>query len=190
MIPLFTNTIHLSLTEQVLFLLGSLIIGFAIHFLWVNKKGEETALKTTLAKKEKEADQWRLKYYDLEESKLKEVERLSEKIRQWEEKEEMQAIEIEELSLLNQQLLLKQKNASAQQNIYAQEIETNKQYILRLETELTELRSNNNVSAETGNTNEDISSLVAHTLRQELLKFAQQNNLVLNESADQNGKQE
>ncbi len=111
---LFINTLQLTFPELVLFLMGSLIVGFAIHFLWVNRKGGEEALKLLLKEKEKDADQWRLKYYDLEESKEKEATALSQSIKLLEEKEENLAIEIEELSLLNQQLLLKLKKVSAE----------------------------------------------------------------------------
>ena len=113
--PFLNNTLHLSLAELMLFMIGALIVGFAIHFLWVNRKGGEEALKIQLKQKEKESDQWRLKFYDMEEAKEREISALSETIKTLEEKEENQAIEIEELSLLNQQLKLKLKNAQTEQ---------------------------------------------------------------------------
>jgi hypothetical protein len=179
--PFLNNTLHLSLAELIFFLIGALIVGFAIHFLWVNRKGGEEALKLQLKQKEKEADRWRLKFYDLEEAKERELSALSETIKTLEEKEENQAIEIEELSLLNQQLMLKNKNATALQSNYTQEIEANKNYIIQLESELTQLKSNHQNTKAIENINEGLSSWGAYKLRQELQKLTQQNNMLENQ---------
>lgn len=135
--------IHLAIPELLLLILGCLIAGFAISFLWDNRKDGETILKIQLKKQESESDQWRLKYYDICESKEKAITELSDTIKKMGENEESQAVEIEELSLLNQQLMLKNKNTNAQHAIYAQEIEILKENISRLEIELSELNDKN-----------------------------------------------
>ena len=137
---------------MVLFLIGSLIVGFAIHFLWVNRNGGEEALKLLLNEKVKDADQWRLKYYDLEELKEKQAAALTQTIKSLEEKEENLAIEIEELSLLNQQLLLKIKRNSA------------------------EPQKENSISQQ--ETSKDSLSEDSKNFRQELQKLAQKYNLL------------
>jgi septal ring factor EnvC (AmiA/AmiB activator) len=154
MILFFDNTFHLSIAGLIFFVTGGLIVGFAIHFLWVNRKGGEEAVKLLLKQKEQESDQWRLKYYDLEEAKVKELAVLSDTIKSLEEKEETQAIEIEELTLLNQQLMLKLKNNSVNHQSQNRE-QTEK------ETELIDNDTKN--------------------LRQELKKLAQQYNVLENE---------
>ena len=135
--------IHFPIPEFILIMIGCLIIGFAISFLWINRKGGEEVVKIQLQKIEAEADQWRLKFYDLAESKEKELNELNIIIKELGQKEELQAVEIEELSLLNQQLMLKNKNASAQQSNLTQEIEILKNNILELETALSQIKNEN-----------------------------------------------
>ena len=135
--------IHFPIPEFILITIGCLIVGFAISFLWINRKGGEEVVKMQLQKIEAEADQWRLKFYDLAESKEKELNELTIRIKEIEQKEELQAVEIEELSLLNQQLMLKNKNASAQQSNLTQEIEILKNNILELETALSQIKNEN-----------------------------------------------
>lgn len=120
---IFDTAIQLPLPEFILIVLGTLITGFSIGFLWLNRKGGDEALKLKVKRTTEDADQWRLKYYDQTESKEKALNELNESLKQLEEKEEQQAVEIEELTLLNQQLMLKQKNASAQQKNLIEETE-------------------------------------------------------------------
>jgi hypothetical protein len=135
--------IHFPIPEFILIMIGCLIIGFAISFLWINRKGGEEVVKIQLQKIEAEADQWRLKFYDLAELKEKELNELNIIIKELGQKEELQAVEIEELSLLNQQLMLKNKNASAQQSNLTQEIEILKNNIVQLETAFSQIQSEN-----------------------------------------------
>lgn len=142
-IGIFDTTILLPLPEFIFILLGILIFGFAAGFLWLNRKGGDETIKLEIKRTSEEADQWRLKYYDLTESKEKAVNELEECIKEFEEKEEQQAIEIEELTLLNQQLMLKQKNASAQQTQLIQEAETLRLQISENEQILEDLKKQN-----------------------------------------------
>ncbi|MFN5334003.1 MAG: hypothetical protein ACK5BV_02295 [Bacteroidota bacterium] len=142
-IGIFDTAIHLPLPEFVLILIGFLIIGFAAGFLWLNRKGGEEALKLEVKKKIEESDQWRLKYYDLTEANEKALNERNETIKEFEEKEEQQAIEIEELTLLNQQLMLKQKNSAAQQTHLMQEAETLRSQISENERILEDLKKQN-----------------------------------------------
>lgn len=142
-IGIFDTAIHLPLPEFIFIIIGILIIGFAAGFLWNNRKGGEEALKIRIKRSTEEADQWRLKYYDLTEANEKTVTALNEKTQEWEAKEEQQAVEIEELTLLNQQLMLKQKNVTAQQTHLVSEIEALKILITQNESALEHLRVEN-----------------------------------------------
>jgi len=139
----FNIALKLPWPELMLIIIGSMIAGFAIAFLWINRKGGEEALKIKLNKTEADADNWRLKYYDISDAKEKTIAELSGTLKEYEAKEEQQAVEIEELTLLNQQLMLKQKNASTQNNSHAQEIEAFKNLIHQQSSEIDQLKSDN-----------------------------------------------
>ena len=139
----FNIALKLPWPELMLIIIGSMIAGFAIAFLWINRKGGEEALKIKLNKTEADADNWRLKYYDISDAKEKVIAELSGTLKEYEAKEEQQAVEIEELTLLNQQLMLKQKNASTQNNSHAQEIEAFKNLIHQQSSEIDQLKSDN-----------------------------------------------
>ena len=142
-IGIFDTALNLPLPEFIFIILGTLIMGFAAGFLWLNRKGGEEALKIQIKRSTEEAEQWRLKYYDLTESNEKTVGALNQKLKEWEEKEEQQAVEIEELTLLNQQLMLKQKNTAAQQTHLTNETEALKTQLIQNETVLETLREEN-----------------------------------------------
>jgi hypothetical protein len=143
--PFFKTILSLPLPEFILIIMGCLVIGFAIGFLWVNRKGGEEAIKLKLKKQLSDTEQWRLKYYDLSEQKDKELAEISATLKSFEEKEEIQAVEIEELSLLNQQLMLKQKNNTTQNSGLLQELETSKHSISQLENDIVQLKSENEI---------------------------------------------
>ncbi len=142
-IGILGSMLQLPLAEFVLILIGMAIIGFSIGFLWLNRKGGDETLKLKIKRTAEEADQWRLKFYDLTESKEKAINELNESLKQLEEKEELQAIEIEELTLLNQQLMLKQKNATAQQKNVIEETEALKLLISENEKAMEALKKEN-----------------------------------------------
>lgn len=164
-IGIFDIALQLQLPEFVFIIIVALIIGFAAGFVWLNCKGGEEALKIQIKNVREEAERWRLTYYDLNESKEKAVKSFEEKIRQWEEKEEQQAIEIEELTLLNQQLMLKQKNAAAQQSNHTGELEAIKTLMAQNESELQQSKAENIVlKNELSAATEKIASLPDHDI--------------------------
>ncbi len=164
-IGIFDIALQLQLPEFVFIVIVALIIGFAAGFVWLNRKGGEEALKIQIKNVREEAERWRLTYYDLNESKEKAVKSFEEKIRQWEEKEEQQAIEIEELTLLNQQLMLKQKNAAAQQSNHTGELDAIKTLMAQNESELQQSKAENIVlKNELSAATEKIASLPDHDI--------------------------
>lgn len=174
------TTLHIALPEFIFIVLGIVIIGFAMGFLWTHRKGGEEALKLKLKKEEEESDKWRLKYYDQTEANEKQIGEMTRQIQTLAEKEEQLAVEVEELTLLNQQLMLKQKNNSAQQNTH-QTIDAD--LIHSVQQELAKTAKLEQLI--TGKINqpsqineiipEGLSEWGADQLRQELRKLAQKN---------------
>ncbi|MBU6158610.1 MAG: hypothetical protein KGP35_06215 [Bacteroidetes bacterium] len=111
---LTSHIIELSTPGLVMILFFSLLVGFAGAFLWFRGKGGDENLQLKAIHSEAESDKWRLKCYDIAEQMEKEILQLKESLQELTEKEEAQAAELEETQLLNQQLMLKQKNTAAQ----------------------------------------------------------------------------
>jgi cellobiose-specific phosphotransferase system component IIB len=84
--------LQISLVEIIIFQLGAVILGFAIHFFITSKKNihiEEKVSETAIS----DADQWRLKYYeelDMQEKKREQLQRELEEARESEEQLEQE----------------------------------------------------------------------------------------------------
>ena len=87
----FDTTLHIALPEFIFMVMGIVIIGFAMGFLWTHRKGGEEAIKLKLKKEEEESDKWRLKYYDQTEANEKQISELTQQIQTLAEKEEQLA---------------------------------------------------------------------------------------------------
>lgn len=172
MLSFFDTTLHIALPECIFIALGILIIGFAAGFLWTQRKGGEEALKLKLKKEEKESDKWRLKYYDQTDINEKQTAAQTQMIHELQEKEEQLAVEVEELTLLNQQLMLKQKNSSAQQNILIQEMDTIKNNLQEKADIIDQLRAENQRLIEKEKTY-CVDPALIQSLQQELARTAQ-----------------
>jgi hypothetical protein len=159
----FDTTLHIALPEFIFIVLGIVIIGFAMGFLWTHRKGGEEALKLKLKKEEDESDKWRLKYYDQIEVNEKQTGEQNQQIQTLTEKEEQLAVEVEELTLLNQQLMLKQKNNAAQQNVLVQELDILKNNLQEKENIISQLKEEKNSS---------IDPELIQSLQQELARTA------------------
>jgi len=167
MASFFDTTLHIALPEFIFIVMGIVIIGFAIGFLWIHRKGGEEALKLKLKKEEEETDKWRLKFYDQTEANEKQLGELTENLNTLQEKEEQLAVEVEELTLLNQQLMLKQKNNTAQQNVLVQELDIFKNNLQEKEEIILQLREENRLLSEKKE-NERIDPDLIQALQQEL----------------------
>ena len=169
------TTLHIALPEFIFIVLGIVIIGFAMGFLWTHRKGGEEALKLKLKKEEEESDKWRLKYYDQTEANEKQIGELTQQIQTLAEKEEQLAVEVEELTLLNQQLMLKQKNNSAQQNVLVQELDILKNNLQEKDDIIQQLKEEKLSEKEQHQT---IDPDLIYSLQQELAKTAKLEQLI------------
>lgn len=167
----FDTTLHIALPEFIFMVMGIVIIGFAMGFLWTHRQGGEEALKLKLKKEEEESDKWRLKYYDQTEANEKQIGELTQQIQTLAEKEEQLAVETEELTLLNQQLMLKQKNNSAQQNVLVQELDILKNNLQEKEEIIHQLKEENRQLSEKVQ-HQTIDPELMRSLQQELAKTA------------------
>jgi len=171
------TTLHIALPEFIFIVLGIVIIGFAMGFLWTHRKGGEEALKLKLKKEEEESDKWRLKYYDQTEANEKQIGEMTRQIQTLAEKEEQLAVEVEELTLLNQQLMLKQKNNSAQQNVLVQEQDILKNNLQEKDDIIQQLKEENRQLSEKEQL-QTIDPDLIYSLQQELAKTAKLEQLI------------
>jgi hypothetical protein len=105
--------IQTNIIEIVFFGGIALIIGFVIHYLWSLRNGNMEMQDIQKKKLEEEAQQWRLKYYDLTEQKQNNTEDLQRQLdRSMNRQIEMQE-EMDEVVELNKQLLQSAKEQQA-----------------------------------------------------------------------------
>lgn len=96
--------IQLSVIEIVMFQIGALVLGFVIHYFWNMRNGSQFDQDIDVEKYEKEAHDWRMKYYNILEQQKEAGEHLSKDLLQARENEQLLADEIEELKALIQEL--------------------------------------------------------------------------------------
>ncbi len=102
--PAIFLAIQLSVLEIVMFQIGALVLGFVIHYFWNMRNGSQFDQDLDVAKYEKEAHDWRMKYYNVLEQQKESGEHLSKDLLQARENEQLLADEIEELKALIQEL--------------------------------------------------------------------------------------
>jgi hypothetical protein len=105
--------INISVFEIVMFQIGALVLGFVIHYFWNMRHGSQFDQDIDVEKFEKEAHDWRMKYYNVLEQQKESGEHLSKDLIQARENEQLLVDEIEELKELIKEL----KQRPAQQVI-------------------------------------------------------------------------
>ncbi len=96
--------IQISVFEIVMFQIGALVLGFVIHYFWNIRHGSQFDDDIDVEKYEKEAHDWRMKYYNVLEQQKESGEHLSKDLIQARENEQLLVDEIEELKELIQEL--------------------------------------------------------------------------------------
>ncbi|NCU05149.1 MAG: hypothetical protein GXC73_14305 [Chitinophagaceae bacterium] len=96
--------IQISVFEIVMFQIGALVLGFVIHYFWNMRHGSQFDHDIDVEKFEKEAHDWRMKYYNVIEQQKDKGETMSKDLLQAKENEQMLLDEIEELKELIQEL--------------------------------------------------------------------------------------
>lgn len=118
--PLSLLAIQISVFEIVMFQIGALVLGFVIHYFWNIRHGSQFDQDIDVEKFEKEAHDWRMKYYNVLEQQKESGEHLSKDLLQARENEQLLVDEIEELKELikelkqrPQQVIVESSSASA-----------------------------------------------------------------------------
>jgi hypothetical protein len=96
--------INISVFEIVMFQIGALVLGFVIHYFWNMRHGSQFDQDIDVEKFEKEAHDWRMKYYNVLEQQKESGEHLSKDLIQARENEQLLVDEIEELKELIKEL--------------------------------------------------------------------------------------
>ena len=96
--------IQISVFEIVMFQIGALVLGFVIHYFWNMRNGSQFDHDIDVEKFEKEAHDWRMKYYNVLEQQKESGEHLSKDLLQARENEQLLVDEIEELKELIKEL--------------------------------------------------------------------------------------
>jgi hypothetical protein len=102
--PFTILAINISVFEIVMFQIGALVLGFVIHYFWNIRNGSQFDDDIDVEKYEREAHDWRMKYYNVLEQQKESGEHLSKDLLQARENEQLLADEITELKELIQEL--------------------------------------------------------------------------------------
>jgi hypothetical protein len=102
--PFTILAINISVFEIVMFQIGALVLGFVIHYFWNIRHGSQFDQDIDVEKFEKEAHDWRMKYYNVLEQQKESGEHLSKDLLQARENEQLLVDEIEELKELIKEL--------------------------------------------------------------------------------------
>ncbi len=101
--------IQISIAEIVMFQIGAMVLGFVIHYFWNIRHGSQFDHELDVEKYEKEAHDWRMKYYNILEHQNETGEHLQKELEHAKENEKIVLEELEETKALNRELMQKQK---------------------------------------------------------------------------------
>ncbi|MEQ1798845.1 MAG: hypothetical protein ABL872_12890 [Lacibacter sp.] len=107
--PTTLLAIQISLPEIIMFQIGALVLGFVIHYFWNMRHGSQFDHEVDVEKYEKEAHDWRMKYYNILEHQKETGDNLQKELDEIKENEKILIEELEETKALNRELMQKQK---------------------------------------------------------------------------------
>ncbi len=107
--PATLLAIQISLPEIIMFQIGALVLGFVIHYFWNMRHGSQFDHEVDVEKYEKEAHDWRMKYYNILEQQKETGDHLQKELEEVRENEKILIEELEETKALNRELMQKQK---------------------------------------------------------------------------------
>lgn len=103
---LFLTRISLGIAEIIIFQIGAIALGFAIHFFLSSRKATSLQLQQSAEKSaQDEADEWKLKYFNDTEELEKRVQKLQHELKQARENEEFLSLEIDSIRQEREELL-------------------------------------------------------------------------------------
>jgi len=111
--PITLLDIQISIAEIILFQAGALALGFVIHYFWSIRNGSQFDQEIDVEKYEKEAHDWRMKYYNNLEQQKNTADHLQKELEHTKDNERILLEELEETKAMNQQLLQQKRETPA-----------------------------------------------------------------------------
>lgn len=102
--PITLLAIEISVFEIAMFQIGALVLGFVIHYFWSMRHGNQFDQELDVKKYEKEAYDWRMKYYNILEQQKDSGENLQKELVTAQQTEQALMEEIDELKELIKEL--------------------------------------------------------------------------------------
>ncbi len=102
--PITLLAIEISVFEIAMFQIGALVLGFVIHYFWSMRHGNQFDQELDVKKYEKEAYDWRMKYYNILEQQKDSGENLQKELITAQQTEQALMEEIDELKELIKEL--------------------------------------------------------------------------------------
>lgn len=99
------SQLSLSIIEIVVLMLGAIILGVTIHFFIASRRSLKESSPAVLKQFQKEAEDWKLRYFNEIELRDKELENMRKKLEDAEENSHIHSIEAEENRIKNKKLL-------------------------------------------------------------------------------------
>ncbi len=103
--------IRISVPEIIMFQVGALVLGFVIHYFWNMRHGSQFDQQLDVEKYEREAHDWRMKYYNILENQKESGEHLQKELSSAQDNERILLEELDEVKALNKELMQKQREA-------------------------------------------------------------------------------
>jgi DNA repair exonuclease SbcCD ATPase subunit len=102
--PVTLLAIEISVFEIAMFQIGALVLGFVIHYFWSMRHGNQFDQELDVKKYEKDAYDWRMKYYNILEQQKDSGENLQKELITAQQTEQALMEEIDELKVLIKEL--------------------------------------------------------------------------------------
>lgn len=113
------SQLSLSIVEIVVLMLGAIVLGVTIHFFIASKRSLQSSSPAAIKQYQKEAEDWKLRYFNEIEIREKELELLRKQLADSEENNHINSIEAEETRIRNKKLQAELETLRNQQPLSA-----------------------------------------------------------------------
>lgn len=139
--------IRVSVPEIIMFQVGALVLGFVIHYFWNMRHGSQFDQQLDVEKYERDAHDWRMKYYNILESQKESGEHLQKELDHARDNERILLEELDEVKALNKELMQKQREMPVAAQPVATADVTPAEYLAQLKSAQDNLlQHNQNIS--------------------------------------------
>lgn len=139
--------IRVSVPEIIMFQVGALVLGFVIHYFWNMRHGSQFDQQLDVEKYERDAHDWRMKYYNILESQKESGEHLQKELDHARDNERILLEELDEVKALNKELMQKQREMPVAAQPFASADVTPAEYLAQLKSAQDNLlQHNQNIS--------------------------------------------